>query len=156
MTSGGARATSGPPPDPNALRRDRKSDPGWTTLPKERKGDLPPWPLEGQNAREAGLWESLWTRPQATQWEATGQQMEVALYTRRLAEAEKRESSVALGTLVRQMADALGLTIPGLRVNRWKIAGDEVKAKREEKAAAKPASSGVRDRFKVVRGDGQG
>lgn len=47
MARGGARTISGPPPDPNALRRDRKSDrDGWTTLPAEgRKGPTPPWPL---------------------------------------------------------------------------------------------------------------
>jgi hypothetical protein len=47
MARGGARVNSGPPPDPNALRRDRKSDQaGWTTLPAEgRKGRTPKWPL---------------------------------------------------------------------------------------------------------------
>lgn len=47
MTRGGARVNSGPPPDPNALRRDRKDDKdGWTTLPSEgRKGRTPRWPL---------------------------------------------------------------------------------------------------------------
>lgn len=47
MPRGGARVNSGPPPDPNALRRDRPSDKdGWTTLPAEgRKGRTPKWPL---------------------------------------------------------------------------------------------------------------
>lgn len=47
MPRGGARANSGPPPDPNALRRDRKEDKaGWTILPAEgRTGPLPEWPL---------------------------------------------------------------------------------------------------------------
>lgn len=47
MPRGGARVNSGPPPDPNALRRERKSDQaGWTTLPAEgRKGRAPRWPL---------------------------------------------------------------------------------------------------------------
>lgn len=52
MPRGGARANSGPPPDPNALRRDRKEDKaGWTILPAEgRTGELPDWPL-GPNIR---------------------------------------------------------------------------------------------------------
>lgn len=53
MPRGGARVNSGPPPDPNALRRDRPSDAaGWTTLPAEgrRKANgaqaaAPTWPL---------------------------------------------------------------------------------------------------------------
>lgn len=47
MPRGGARINSGPPPDPNALRRDRPSDQaGWVTLPAAgRKGRPPEWPL---------------------------------------------------------------------------------------------------------------
>lgn len=46
MPRGGARVNSGPPPDPNALRRERPSDKdGWTTLPAARKGRTPKWPL---------------------------------------------------------------------------------------------------------------
>lgn len=48
MPRGGARINSGPPPDPNALRRDRKADKdGWLTLPEEgRKGRAPKFPLQ--------------------------------------------------------------------------------------------------------------
>jgi pyruvate/2-oxoglutarate dehydrogenase complex dihydrolipoamide acyltransferase (E2) component len=59
--------------------------------------------------------------PQALMWERYGQEIEVALYVRRLAEAEARESSVALSTLVRQLADSLGLSTPGMRANRWRV-----------------------------------
>ena len=47
MPSGGARVNSGPPPDPDALRRDRADDrSGWTLLPAEgRQGDTPEFPL---------------------------------------------------------------------------------------------------------------
>lgn len=47
MPRGGARLNSGPPPDPNALRRDRRDDKaGWTMLPASgRQGDPPNWPL---------------------------------------------------------------------------------------------------------------
>lgn len=47
MPRGGARVNSGPPPDPNALRRDRKKDQdGWTSLPSEGyTGSIPAWPL---------------------------------------------------------------------------------------------------------------
>lgn len=47
MPKGGARVNSGPPPDPNALRRDRPSDKnGWITLPAGGyDGPIPDWPL---------------------------------------------------------------------------------------------------------------
>lgn len=47
MARGGARVQSGPPPDPDALRRDRPEDKaGWTILPAAgRQGAAPKWPL---------------------------------------------------------------------------------------------------------------
>lgn len=154
MTSGGARARSGPPPDPTALRRDRKTDGEWTILPVEgRRGPAPKWPLTRISTRETELWRTLWGRPQAVAWEKIGQEFEVALYVRRLAEAEQPESSVSLSTLVRQMADALGLTIPGLRVNRWKIAANQVAVKRAERDPDEVVKPGARDRFTIVPND---
>ena len=44
----GASQRSGPPPDPNALHRERDGD-TWTTLPKSgREGPIPEWPLEDE------------------------------------------------------------------------------------------------------------
>jgi hypothetical protein len=47
MPKGGARVNSGPPPDPNALRRDRPADrDGWVVLPADGyEGPAPEWPL---------------------------------------------------------------------------------------------------------------
>ena len=52
MAKGGARANSGPPPEADALRRDRPSDrAGWKVLPAAgRAGDPPEWPLTGAAA----------------------------------------------------------------------------------------------------------
>lgn len=147
MPKGGARTRSGPPPDPNALSRD-SSD--WIVLPATgRVGPPPEWPLPDADLREAELWARLWAKPQAVVWEAQGQDFEVALYVRRFAEAEQRRAAVILGTLVRQMADSLGLTTPGMRCNRWRIGEPEQAAP----ARSKPARTSARDRFKVVTGD---
>lgn len=153
MTKGGARARSGPAPDPNALRRDRDAG-EWTVLPAEgRPGATPDWPLTEQSLREAELWADLWRKPQAIMWERFGQELEVALYVRRLTEAELMDSRVNLSTLVRQMADSLGLTTPGMRANRWRITADE--ATQSAPAAHRRASrSSSRSRLKVVDGDG--
>ena len=157
MSSGGARARSGPPPDPMALRRQRPGDAEWTTLPAEgRAGDPPMWPLAGESEREVKLWQALWAMPQAVTWDAMRQDLEVALYVRDLALFEQPGAPVNLGTLVRQQADALGLTIPGLRSNRWKIAqaaAEQPKRKPRVSASSRPSA---RDRFRVIDGDRAG
>lgn len=155
MASGGARARSGPPPDPTALRRDRDAG-EWTVLPAEgRPGDPPVWPMEEQSGREADLWEALWLKPQAFMWERLGQEFEVALYVRRLTEAELMDSTVALSTLVRQMADSLGLTTPGLRANRWRIdRPEEAAPQRSGSAPVSIAPNSARARLKAVSGGG--
>lgn len=126
-------------------------------LPAEgREGATPAWPLTEQTIREVELWEALWRKPQALMWERYGQEIEVALYVRRLSEAEELDSRVNLSTLVRQMADSLGLTTPGMRANRWRIAPPEEQAQRPAKASvAAPERASARSRLKVVPGDGR-
>jgi hypothetical protein len=188
MASGGARARSGPPPDPDALRRDRKSDPKWITLPAEgRDGPTPEWPLSGRAAhipaltpagiqqikdeeqkqrlldqieseasarfsRELEIWASEWRRPQAVKWERNGQELEVALYVRALVAAEAPDAKVTLRTLVKQQQEALGLSLPGLARNHWKIEGAEGD---QELSRAEPKAKAARSRFKVIDGDGE-
>lgn len=146
MASGGARGHSGPAPDPNAARRDRGTDGEWTILPARREGPIPSWPLLDQTDREAELWEAEWRRPQAVAWERNGQQIEVALYVRRLVEVEAPGAPTNLGTLVKQMQESLGVSQPGMQRNRWKIATDETAVKRSA-----PAQPSAKSRMKVVR-----
>ena len=159
MPSGGARARSGPAPDPNALRRDKDAG-SWLTLPAGgRDGDVPEWPLSipaGEarklHERELVLWEALWGKPQAVAWEKFGLEYEVAMLVRRMAEAEQPGSHTSTGTLVRQMMDSLGLTVPGMDRNKWRLSDDEL----AEQRSAKPAG-GSRSRLKVAKAaDGSG
>jgi hypothetical protein len=157
MPSGGARARSGPPPDPNALRRDRKSDAGWTVLPAGgREGDAPAWPLTEWSRREEVLWVEFWRKPQAILWEQNSQAYEVAMHVRSFAEAEAPGASVALRTLVRQQADALLLTIPAMHSARVKLSADEVRVKRDSAAPVAPPVSSSRSRLRAVSGDSGG
>src|SRR4051812_19912484 len=81
---GGARTNSGPAPDPNALARERDGG-EWTVLPAQgRAGDPPQWALTEASARELEWWVRVWSAPQAEQWERLHQDVEVALYVRRL------------------------------------------------------------------------
>lgn len=121
MPKGGARARSGPAPDPEALRREQHWG-EWVDLPSAgRTGRAPAWPLTKATPRERTVWNRLWKLPQAIMWEKQQQHDVVALYVRRFVEAEQRGSPTNLSTLVRQLADSLGLTTPGLRSNRWRI-----------------------------------
>ena len=56
-------------------------------------------------------------------WEANGQERQVALYVRTLAEAEKPKASAQLRLLVKQQEEILGISLTGLQRNRWIIAG---------------------------------
>lgn len=148
MPKGGARARSGPAPDPNALRRDRDAG-EWVSLPAGgREGVVPAWPLSKQSPREVELWEAEWRRPQAVVWERNGQELEVALFVRAVVEAEDPRASVSARTLVRQQMDSLGISTPGLRSNRWRIvdeAESQVKPRRSSGSSAKERLRVVKD-----------
>jgi hypothetical protein len=165
MPRGGARVNSGPPPDPLALRRDRKDDrDGWTVLPAEgRQGGAPVWPLSGRvrsddvvmvesvAVQEAAHWAAVWSTPQAVAWDRLGWTHEVALYCRHLAMAELGDMKAA--SEARQWSDRLGLNPGAMLRNRWRVAPDEVRAKREQVAEVSPRRS-ARDRLKALDGGG--
>lgn len=146
----GGHANSGPAPDPNALRRDRPSDEaGWRVLPASgRDGDAPAWPLTESTKREDALWLAEWRRPQAVAWEENGQQVEVAMYVRALAEAERIGASVASRTLVKQLQEALGVSLPGMLRLRWKIDVPTTATSGTRRARG----SSARDRLSVING----
>lgn len=153
MASGGARGNAGRVPDPNALRRERSGDAAsWLAL-EPFDGNAPEWPLSENvenGAREAVLWERLWKRPQASEWQRLGLEDEVALYARYLAEAELPDASSAVRTLVKQHQELLGLSTAGLNRLRWQLpAGD---APKSEVPARRKSSS--RARLKVVGNGG--
>lgn len=154
MPRGGARGRSGPAPDPNALRRDRKSDQaGWTVLPSEgRTTPTPSWPAPTQTDREAELWAEMWATPQALIWERDGLRHYVAMFVRLLAEAEVEKASAENRKTVRMMYADLYLTSDSMARARIRIATDETAEKRQSKAPAKRSSA--RDRMRVVDGSG--
>ena len=172
MASGGARARSGPAPSPSALRRDRKDDADWVTLPAEGfAGEVPGFPLEAipvydiywedkqrvkefdQKAtealheREIALWDDLWSKPQAFMWAKLGLKYEVAAYVRAFLESTSADSNSGLKTAVLRMAAEIGLSLPGMHSMRWKFSVDELEAKR---AAVVPERSGPSARERMA------
>lgn len=153
MPKGGARTRSGPAADPNALRRSRKDDAGWVTLPAEgRTEPAPEWPLTDLTEREAEVWEQFWCKPQALIWERDSQVEYVALFVRQFIEAEDAKASAENRKTVRMMFADLYLTSDAMARARIRIAGDDLAEKRDDKSP--PARSSARDRMKVVNGGG--
>lgn len=108
---GGARARSGPPPDPNALRRSRASDPAWTKIPASGRGKpAPEWPLVTPSERELELWESWWAQPVAVVWDETHSEHYVAFTVRMFAEAEQPKARTEDRKSLNQMMANLYLT----------------------------------------------
>jgi hypothetical protein len=99
--------------------------------------------------REAEFWQRLWSeRPQAHEWLRLGLDIEVALYCRKLGEAEQPRSSTILAQTIRQLADSLGLSIGGMQKNRWIIPVSEVKSGRSQ--ARKSSAPSSRSRLRVI------
>lgn len=112
MTRGGARARSGPPPDPNALRRSRATDPAWTKIPASGRGDVsaPEWPLVEPSPRELELWDAWWREPVAVIWAETSATVYVAFAVRMFAEAEQPKARTEDRKSLNQMMANLYLT----------------------------------------------
>lgn len=152
MSSGGARLRSGPPADPNALRRDRPSDGEWLVLPAEgRRGPLPEFPLPSATDRELDVWAGLWRKPQAVLWERNGQDLEVALHVRTFVEAEQPEAGAALRNLVRQQLSELLLSIPAMNAARIRFGDAHEGDQAEVVVLARPSA---RERLRALNDAG--
>jgi hypothetical protein len=177
MTRGGARNRSGPPADPKSGRSDRRGL-RLDALPAEGyQGELPAYPLEAVPVydiwfedkkrvkelddeatearfdREQVLWASVWRTPQAEAWiREPWRWQTVAMYVRTMALCESADATAADKNSLHRFADQIGMTPAGLRENGWKIATDEVGAKRAEPpVAAQEDPDDVRGRLTVVR-----
>src|SRR5690606_41352894 len=92
-------------------------------------------------------------------WAELGQALEVALFCRTLAEAERADARADIKKMVRGYLDSLGLSVSGMLRNRWKIAPAAEVAALEAAAGGEraPRRRSARDRLKVVRsGAGSG
>lgn len=151
MPSGGARVRSGPPRDPNAIRRGRSPDrSGFEYLPAAgREGEAPPWPLPGRPTKfERERWAVEWRKPQAIMWERLGLELQVALYIRTVRLSLVRGAAAGLTTArIRQETD-LGLSRVGLAANRWIIE----QAVPAPVAPRRAPGASAKDRLSVITG----
>ncbi|WP_196440590.1 hypothetical protein [Planomonospora sp. ID67723] len=125
----------------------------FTALPAEGyRGGVPEFPLPDPLDREIEVWEEAWATPQAAAWSVQPWRWRtVAMWVRWSVRMEAEDASAALGNVVVRFADQIGLTPAGLKENGWKIAEDDLAAKRQDKDD-EPAEDAedVRSRFKVV------
>lgn len=148
MTRGGARISSGPPPDPNSGRSERR---GYRldSLPAAGfDGEVPDFPLMTHRIyrweyedkrrfqvvdedatelfaeRERALWEWLWRTPQACAWSMPTEAWRlnvIAMYARTFTICESSESTAADKSSLHRFADQIGMTTAGLAAMGWVI-----------------------------------
>jgi hypothetical protein len=176
MPRGGARNRSGPPPDPNSGRSDRRGL-KLTTLPSEGYcGEVPEFPLskisvydvyfedkkrvkeldedatQARWERELELWHWAWSTPQACAWtREPWRWYTVAMWVRTSAVCESSDATAADKNSLHRFADQIGLTPAGLRENGWSIAADTVSEKRSERSDPEPTVTRQR-RLRAVDG----
>ena len=177
MARGGARNRSGPTADPNSGRSDRRGY-SLTALPAEGyKGAAPKFPLMARRVhrwecedkrryqvidteateavadREADLWEWAWTTPQACAWSMPSESWRVptvAMWVRVTVRCEERDAPASLLAQLHRFADQIGMTTAGLAEMGWKVAVDEVGAKRSEQQGQAPVrAASARDRLRL-------
>ena len=154
MSRGGQRNRSGPAPDPNSGRSERRGF-KLTALPSEGfRGDVPDFPLPDVTDREADVWDALWRTPQACAWSMQSWRwLNGADLVRLQVRGEAHDAPVNIATVVRQLRADLGLTPAGLKENGWAIAVDEVAARADEKRDDAPAKEAPVRRLRAVPGE---
>lgn len=178
MPRGGARNRSGPAPDPTSGRSDRRGL-RLDALPAEGySGEIPPFPLPkikvfdvyfedkrrvkdfdieatvARYDREIELWAQIWRTPQGAAWAREPWRWQtIAMYVRTMVVCESGDATAADKNSVHRFGDQIGMTPAGLKENGWKIADDEVAAKRsaEPATAFEDDPDDPRGRLTVVR-----
>lgn len=152
MPSGG-HSRSGPAPSPTSGASDRKGL-TFNNLPAEGyAGEIPAFPGPTPAARVAEWWSWVWRTPQAALW-ATPQWSwvipAVADWCLLKAKAETSEVPAALMTAIRQREGDILLSHDALLRAGYKIAVDELAAKRDDE----PRPESAKDRAKRLRAVG--
>lgn len=154
MASGGSRNRSGPAPDPNSGRSDRRGI-KLTALPASYDGPVPDFPLPDASPREAEVWAQTWRLPQANAWALPSESWRVrtvAMWVRLSVRCEDVEAGAALYAQLHRFADQIGLTTAGLSEMGWQVAPDEVAPRREKPVQIEPVK---RERRLRAVGDAQ-
>lgn len=144
MPSGGSRSRSGPAPDPNSGRSEKRGV-VFSALPRVGfQGKVPEFPLpkmlmgfwtkdgeyiedsDGEKSfadRERWLWEWAWRTPQAAVWDAEPwRQYSVAHWVRASVICEGASAKGVDRTTMLRLQEEIGLSDDALARKGWKIA----------------------------------
>lgn len=128
---------------------------------REQVREIDQGPTEAVWEQELELWRWLWTTPQACAWSMPSEHWRlrtIALYVRTVILCEGDEATAADKNSLHRFADQIGMTTAGLAEMGWKVAVDELGARRaaqeteettEEDADTSPAP------VRRLRGDAQ-
>ena len=146
MPRGGARSHSGPAPDPNSARSEKRD---WTKLDAAgRQAPAPEWPLVEPSARELELWEAWWAEPVAVLWEDAHTHHYVAFTVRMFAEAEQPKARTEDRKSLNQMMANLYLTPDSqLRARIIIVPDEDVDAAPAAEAVGGATVTSIKDRL---------
>jgi len=167
LTKGGARNRSGPQPDPNSGRSDRRGL-KLGQLPSEGySGVVPDFPIpqmdrftietdeDGKRhrvndadashefrSRELEVWGESWAMPQASMWARESWRWPTVAEFCRLKTVVEMEpdANASLVAQLHRFRDQIGLTPAGLRENGWSIVSDELESRRTPVAEVNSAA----------------
>lgn len=138
MTSGGSRNRNRQPVEGSG--RSERRGYSLTALPAEGyDGPTPEWPLENGSDRDLAVWREAWRTPQACAWSMPSESWRirtVALWVRLTVRCEADDAPASLLAQLHRFADQIGMTTAGLAEMGWKVAVDEVGARRAERGSA--------------------
>lgn len=101
--------------------------------------ELDEGPTEQVWERELALWAWLWRTPQACAWSMPSESWRlyvIAMYVRTFVLCEGDEATAADKNSLHRFADQIGMTTAGLAEMGWRVAVDQLGAKRAEASAS--------------------
>lgn len=152
MASGGKRPGAGRPTTPGS-ELDLRRAAGLKALPAEGyKGRAPAYPLPAADLgdaresrafrkRELELWRAAWRTPQAAAWATPAERWRtrsVAMWVRVSVRCEAGDAPASLLAQLHRFADQIGMTQTGLAEMGWKVATDDLAARKPTPANAAP------------------
>ena len=178
MPKGGARNRSGPQPDPNSARSDRRGLKLGQLPSGGFSGQAPDFPIpqidravwvtdeEGKRhkevdenashefrSRELEVWGESWRTPQASMWASESWRWPTIAEFCRLKTVVEMEpdANASLVAQLHRFRDQIGLTPAGLRENGWSIVADELEPRRSP--TVEVSSGAPVRRLRAVAGD---